>query len=168
MASKDEVTTTAEDANQKKDALRDNIERKGKYSYYYGHATQDAIMAESGSAIKTMGGSPKLLERTVTPSESTLKKKGITSFTWLNSKRRVRIYIEEESLRGVKDEDIHHKHTHNSFSLSYESKGCKYVFDLPVLSKFISGASIKRKDDKTIVISLTKAAEETWYDLKQK
>lgn len=45
----------AEEENMK-DALRDNIDRKGKYSYYYGHANQDAIMRESGSAIKTMGG----------------------------------------------------------------------------------------------------------------
>ena len=47
-------------AAAKKDALRDNIERKGKYSYYYGHANQDDIMRESGSAIKTMGGKVRL------------------------------------------------------------------------------------------------------------
>ena len=59
-----------EDEDTDLDALRHNIQSKGKYSYYYGHADQDRIMKESGEAIRVAGGTPKLLKRTETPSSS--------------------------------------------------------------------------------------------------
>jgi len=46
----------SKDESDDLDALRHNIQSKGKYSYYYGHADQDKILQESGAAIRVAGG----------------------------------------------------------------------------------------------------------------
>ena len=163
------MSTEDSSSGDAKNALRDNIARKGKYSYYYGHANQDDIMKESGSAIRTMGGKPKLLQRTTTPSEtSKTRSESISSYSWVNMKKSVRIYVDIEKLSEIPDESIQHEWKERSFRLSVSDGSVIRVLDIPKLSQAISDASIRRKGDTTLMAVLKKANESTWYDLKSK
>ena len=157
------------DKEEDLDALRHNIQSKGKYSYYYGHADQDRIMQESGAAIKVAGGTPKLLKRTETPSSSSnsLKRKPITAYSWADSKKSVKIYIDLPGLDEIEEKFISHTNEEQSYRLEIRDKTVLYVLDIPNLSQKIVGAKFVKKGADRMTVTLKKKGHFTWYDLKK-
>ena len=151
------------------DALRHNIQSKGKYSYYYGHADQDRIMKESGEAIRVAGGTPKLLKRTETPSssDSELKRKQITSYSWADSKKSVKIYIDLPGLDEIEEEFISQTYEEQSYRLEIRNETALYILDIPNLSQKIIGAKFVKKGADRMTVTLKKKEHFTWYDLKK-
>lgn len=81
-------------------------------------------------------------------------------------KKSVRIYIEDDILKGVETEKVKSKWEEQSVRISFVSGGFEYVLDIPKLSREIEGVSFKRKNETNLTVVLKKATEGTWYELK--
>ena len=140
-------------------ALRENIETKGKNSYYYAHGTERSAPAWDGKE------EPRLLNvESVTPPKP--KPLEVPAYLWADGKRTVKVYIETEFLGApISEENIQLSHQPNSFSVLITANDKQYQLMVPDLSHEIEGVSFVVKPDK-IVVSLQKTDETSWYKLR--
>ena len=86
----EEVTDEVE--RQPSSALEENIMNKGKNAYYYAHAGN----LGKGADKKNLGGAPRLLTRTESKKDDSVKSRrenNITDYSWADSDKKVSIYI---------------------------------------------------------------------------
>jgi len=91
--------------------LRENIETKGKNSYYYAHARKiDAPKWDGNEA-------PRLLSKTDDNSATSPKKskpiENLKNYAWLDEDKKIKIYITLEGVGELNDD---------CFELSWEKK----------------------------------------------
>lgn len=89
------------EVDQTESALRENINRKGNNSYYYAHGNTANGPAWDGKE------QPRLLA--VATADKPITKTFVTpfdSFSWLDEKKNVKVYIEFENADQVEDESI--------------------------------------------------------------
>lgn len=141
-------------------ALRENIETKGKNSYYYAHGTERSAPAWDGKE------EPRLLNvESITPPRP--KPLEVPAYLWADGKKTVKIYIETDFLTSpITEEDVQLTHEIKSLIVLISANDKQYQLAIPDLSNEIEGVSFVIKPDK-IVISLQKAEEKSWYKLRE-
>jgi hypothetical protein len=145
-------------------ALRENIESKGKNSYYYAHGTQRDAPEWDGKE------EPRLLHVTTDVATSSKPKTvSIPSYMWADCKKTVKVYIETEFLDGlnIEAQDISVSHTEKSVSITITAGDKIYEQHIFDLNDSISAATFALKPDK-IVVTLQKVEEHSWYKLSGK
>jgi hypothetical protein len=163
-------TEAASDAGQMS-ALQENIDRKGKNSYYFAHAHKANGPAWDGKA------EPKLLSRQASQvghrvsRNSTFEyyKSNITTYAFLDEDMKVKLYINMEGV-GEKcvDEDISLDFTDTSLCLVVNNfKPEPQCLSFGRLAAEISGATFRKKKDR-IILTLTKAKEGEWHTINDK
>ena len=144
-------------------ALRDNIERKGKNSYYYAHGPKIDGPVWDGKE------EPRLLS--AVSGDNTPKQrpsKTLTEYAWGDGKKVVTIYLDFENAETIPDESLSVNTTAESLSFQVsDHNGTDYKLLIDNLQAEISGATIKKKEGQ-FRISLQKLDESPWYTLKKK
>jgi len=144
-------------------ALRDNIERKGKNSYYYAHGPKIDGPKWDGKEA------PRLLS--AVSSEHTPKQRPsrtLTEYAWGDGKRLVTIYLDFENAENIPDESLSVSTTAESVSFQIsDHNGTDYKLLIDNLQAEVSGAVIKKKEGQ-FRINLRKLDESPWYTLKKK
>lgn len=155
----------------KKSALQDNIERKGKNAYYFAHAHKANGPQWDGKA------EPKLLSRSESQEghrllpNSTFEyyKSNITTYAFMDDGMKVKLYIDMEDI-GDKctDDDVTLDYKESSFCLVVRNfKPEPQCLSFSKLTANITGATFRRKKDK-LIITLTKASEGEWHTINDK
>ena len=150
--------------SQSLSALRENIETKGKNSYYYAHGPKIDGPSWDGKE------EPRLISSTNVATAIPQKKVYITSidsFSWLDETKNVKVYIDWENANEVADDSITLSTTENSvdFRLSIgEDKEHRLILD-PLINPIVS-ATYRKKADKFVLV-LKKDSETAWYQLKK-
>jgi len=162
-AQPDEQTSadaSAEDT-EAENALRENIQRKGKNAYYYAHAHRvDAPKWDGQEA-------PRLLEKKPSTSEAPALK-AVKKYAWLDEKAKVKIYVPLEDIGEVEADTVSIENTQDSVTLQITtSSSLVHQLQISKLYDNIDDATFRVKPDK-IIVTLKKASEFTWHDLKKK
>ena len=147
-------------------ALEENIQVKGKNSYYYAHAGN----LGQGADKKCVGEAPRLLSRSESKSDGAeTKKKLITDYAWSDCGAKVRVYITLSGLESIDNDSISVQHTETSANLKISGlNGRDHILNIPKLNSEITKATAKKnKKDTKVIMYLTKKEEFTWYDLKK-
>ena len=187
-----EIDTPKE--NNTVSALRDNIEKKGKNSYYYAHSTPiNAPQWDGNEAPRLLSrGNQDLTKSNETdsgtgPQEGSVtmdslglvtkfqqlnKIEQISKYSFSDGKSKVSIYIEIEGCQNYDDSRFQLEHTENSFCFSIlpEEEGTQSMkrLNVPNLHDEIEEAIYKRKEGSDrITISLKKKITVPWYNLKK-
>jgi len=152
-------------ANQPKscaerNALEQNIKEKGQNAYYYAHA-------KSKETVMNYGGDPPRLAASGSVSSEPKKLKSrITRYSWGDGKKTVKVYV---PTKGVVEDgyvvDVDHGEKHLKICLSIEETSKDYELSFPVLHDEIKKVTWKCKDDGTLVFTLWKQTEISWYKL---
>lgn len=143
-------------------ALRENINRKGTNSYYYGHATQRNGPQWDGKE------EPRLLGLDETPSAPVLFAHAFASYSYGDEKKSVKLYIDFELATSVADEQISLTSTSDSLTFHLSNvNGKDYKLVLSPLYNEIVSATYKKKDDM-FVLTVKKAEETSWSSLLKK
>lgn len=169
--------------DESESALRENINRKGTNSYYYAHGNTANGPAWDGKE------QPRLLAvATVEKSATKTFATPFDSFSWLDEKKSVKVYIDFENADQVEEESISlvrfmlqsqqflasrlnydailqvTSSDSLEFTLVHSQK--TFCLNLSPLNSDIESASFKKKSDK-FVISMKKATEAGWDKLKK-
>lgn len=166
----DTLPQTQSASLERKSALQENIERKGKHAYYFAHAHK-ANGPEWDGNITPKLLSLSSLENVLPTSHASFEyhKSNITSYAFSDEGKTVKLYI---TLEGVGEKcgegDITLDYTAQSFCLLVRNYGpeCKCL-SFGKLFDRISAASFKLKKDKVILI-LTKEKEVEWHTINDK
>lgn len=165
---------------EKKSALHESIKQYGQHSYYYAHKPKDFDLGKGkrfeGSGI-IYGGEPVLLEKKESSKEAEVKTtttKTITKYSWLDEKKKVKIYIDltqelfkdkniTENMIDLKVED-----TSMTLSVVDEESNC-YEFKVKKLNDKVEPekCTVMISSGK-IKISLHKWIETKWRELAAK
>lgn len=81
-------------------ALEENISKKGNNSYYYAHGKKIEGPVWDGKE------EPRLLTTATLPSSTKASIKSLDSFSWIDEKKSVKIYVDFENANEIEDEDI--------------------------------------------------------------
>ncbi|CAM9382065.1 unnamed protein product [Ectocarpus sp. 12 AP-2014] len=140
-------------------ALRENLARKGKNSYYYAHdRVMDTPSWDGRSA-------PRRLATTSATKPAPKKAEKVTDYAWANEKAKVKIYVPLEGCEDVEDDSISLKWEARCLDLEVTlPSGVARRLHIPSLHDDITGATFRKKKSKMIV-TLVKKDEVTWYDL---
>jgi hypothetical protein len=170
-ASMAESSSAPGDETSNKSALQDNIDRKGKNSYYFAHAHKATGPKWDGKP------EPKLLSKQSSDGlgspQSTsfdVNKSNLTKYSFCDDGSKVKLYIDLEGV-GEKctDEDVTLESSCRSLSLvvqKYKSEPQTLCFTR--LSADITGASVRVKTDR-IVVTLVKAdPDQEWHTINDK
>eukprot|EP00428_Durinskia_dybowskii_P043605 CAMPEP_0170280134 /NCGR_PEP_ID=MMETSP0116_2-20130129/40078_1 /TAXON_ID=400756 /ORGANISM="Durinskia baltica, Strain CSIRO CS-38" /LENGTH=197 /DNA_ID=CAMNT_0010531459 /DNA_START=29 /DNA_END=619 /DNA_ORIENTATION=+ len=155
---------------ERKSALQENIERKGKHAYYFAHAHKATGPEWDGNIAPKLLSLSSLQEGLQTsPASFEYHKSNITSYAFSDEGKTVKLYITLEDV-GEKcvEGDITLDYTAQSFCLlvrNYDAE-CKCL-SFGKLSDRISAATYKLKKDKVIVI-LTKEKDGEWHTINDK
>ena len=156
-----------DEEDQSVSALRENIQRKGVNSYYYGHATVRTGPEWDGKeeprllAVEEAGSG-------ISSSKNVRLASGFDSYSWGDEKKSIKVYIEIEEALSVPDDKISLETTATSVTFSLSDVGGKdYKLVLSPLSQEISGGTFRKKADM-IVLTLQKELESTWLTLLKK
>eukprot|EP00903_Cladosiphon_okamuranus_P015675 g14473.t1 len=140
-------------------ALRENLARKGKNSYYYAHdRVMDTPAWDGRQAPRRLG--------TASPTQSAPKKpEKVTNYAWANEKKKVKIYVPQEGCSEIDDASISLKWEARCVDLevTLPSGGARRLH-IPSLHDDITGATLRKKQDK-LIVTLVKKDEVNWYDL---
>ena len=155
----------------RKSALEDNIESKGKNSYYFAHAHKANGPKWDGKA------EPKLLSlNSLSVDERQPKKKSfdyhksnITSYAFCDEEKSVKLYITMNDVgEKITDEDVSLESTESSFSLVVRNyKEEDQVLSFGKLTANITSAKYKIKKDR-IIVTLKKETEGEWHTINDK
>jgi len=143
-------------------ALKDNIARKGKNAYYYAHGHGANGPAWDGKEEPRLLSSEK--------SNGSTKEKACQEFAayaWADEKKSVKIYIDFEGADQVDDNDISLHNTKTSLEFAVSLPDLHYKLVVPSLNNDIDTVIYKKKSDK-FVLTLKKATDISWFDLKKK
>mmetsp|Transcript_17615 Transcript_17615/g.34651 ORF Transcript_17615/g.34651 Transcript_17615/m.34651 type:complete len:198 (+) Transcript_17615:101-694(+) len=156
-----------EDDSPAKNALQENIRRKGQNAYYYAHAS-------SRETVKNYGGEPPRIDPSQAVDEVPVKKlkNVIKRYSWADGKKTVKVYVPtDDLLTGAEPSDdnvdLDWSETSLTINLKNMDDGKDYELMLPKLHSEISKVSHKCKPD-SIVITLHKVTEISWYQLVKK
>ncbi|CAB1102818.1 unnamed protein product [Ectocarpus sp. CCAP 1310/34] len=140
-------------------ALRENLARKGKNSYYYAHdRVMDTPSWDGRSA-------PRRLATTSATKPAPKKAEKVTDYAWANEKAKVKIYVPLEGCADIEDDSISLKWEASCLDLEVTlPSGVARRLHIPSLHDDITGATFRKKKSKMIV-TLVKKDEVTWYDL---
>jgi len=145
---------------EEQSALHENISRKGSNSYYYAH----------GKKIEGPVWDGKEEPRLLAVAPSSLPPKEIVvpldSYSWLDEEKFVRLYIDFTSANEVADDEITTENDDQSFSFKFNHSSKCYLLAVNPLNDKIDRLVLKKKSDK-FVITLYKATEATWFQLKK-
>lgn len=100
MSDNEDETTTHLTEEEAKSALHENILRKGNNSYYYAHGKKIEGPAWDGKE------QPRLLSVSETVVIKTPKLTTLDSFSWLDGKKNVKIYVDFDGADEVHDDNI--------------------------------------------------------------
>ena len=155
-----------DEEDQSVSALRENIQRKGVNSYYYGHATVRTGPEWDGNEA------PRLLAVEEVGSGSSAKNvrlaSAFDSYSWGDEKKSIKVYVDFEGAQSIPEENISLETTATSLTFSLSDVGGKdYKLVLSPLSQEISSGSFRKKD-AMIVLTLKKEVESTWFSLLKK
>lgn len=89
-----------DDIPREESALRENISRKGNNSYYYAHGKAINGPVWDGKE------EPRLLATSTVTSSPKPMISSFESFSWLDEKKSIKIYIEHSGANDVDDENI--------------------------------------------------------------
>jgi len=142
--------------------LRDNIRRKGQNAYYYAHVS-------NWETVQNFGGLPPPVE--FDPSQLVQKtlKNVLKRYSWSDEKKSVKIYVPfPEGVSNVEDENVELQWETKSLSLFLKGLNNKdYELCFPELHDEVSDVSHRIKSD-SVVVTLKKATEFSWYQLAKK
>ena len=96
-----------------------------------------------------------------------MKRKQITSYSWADSKKSVKIYIDLPGLDEIEEEFISQTYEEQSYRLEIRNETALYILDIPNLSQKIIGAKFVKKGADRMTVTLKKKEHFTWYDLKK-
>lgn len=181
--------------NENLSALRENIEKKGKNSYYYAHSNpinapqwdgkEAPRLLSRGNQVFTnsdgseAGSGPQVDNATissidlVTKFQELNKIEQITKYSFSDGKSKVSVYIEIEGCKDYEEDRFQLEHSENSFCFSIlpeEASNIKCIkrLNIPSLHDEIEEAIYKRKEGSDrITISLKKKINVPWYNLKK-
>jgi hypothetical protein len=168
----EETPATDDETANVKSALRENIERKGKNSYYFAHAHKADGPLWDGKA------EPKLLSSSIVSNENRkmtkiasfdIQKSNITSYAFSDEAKAVKLFITMEGV-GEKciDEDIDLDFSESSFCLVVRNyKEEEQCLRFGKLAANITKATYRLKKDR-IVLTLIKEKEGEWHTINDK
>jgi len=163
----EEVTDEVE--RQPSSALEENIMNKGKNAYYYAHAGN----LGKGADKKNLGGAPRLLTRTESKKDDSVKsrrKNNITDYSWADADKKVSIYITSlENLGSIDPDNIKLETSKSGMKLCLlDLEGEDYILEIPNLNGEIRKGKTKLiKEKNKLIVSLFKSEEFSWYDLRK-
>jgi hypothetical protein len=176
----DDNNNNNNNCNQKS-ALRENIERKGKNSYYFAHAhkasgpawdgkAEPKLLSRQASASVEAGNeSANRVQNATTTSSFEYYKSNITTYAFLDEGMKVKLYIDMEGVgEACVDEDCKLDFTTSSLCLvvtNYKQEPLCLSFGK--LTANISAATLRKKKDK-IILTLTKVEEGEWHTINDK
>lgn len=144
-------------------ALRENIETKGRNSYYYAHGHPADGPAWDGKEA------PRLLHVDHVHTEHRARTHDIPAYMWADAGKKVKLYVETDFLGAgvaVAEEDVHLSSTSGSVTVSIAHGEHVYALLVEKLHKSIAGASFSLKHDKVIVSLVKEGGDDgTWYKL---
>uniref|UniRef100_K3X7G9 CS domain-containing protein n=1 Tax=Globisporangium ultimum (strain ATCC 200006 / CBS 805.95 / DAOM BR144) TaxID=431595 RepID=K3X7G9_GLOUD len=127
-------------------ALDESLIRKGEHSYYYAHQHRDVKDADDADAIK---------------------KTMISTYGWTDGKETVSIFLRDDAVKGMQDEQLVLKWTKTSFSLNLLTapKGMQAKsLVIPTLYSNIKRVDWKVKKNQ-LTLTLTKEKIMPWKSL---
>eukprot|EP00941_MAST-03F_sp_MAST-3F-sp1_P006237 g6237.t1 len=141
-------------------AMAENWAKKGANSYYYAHKNTSKV------ADLSYGEGPKLISskdssKAGVEEETKRKRVVISSFSWADCTKTVKIYIELPGLDAVPSEKIEISSTSTSFSLLVSIEDVDHILEVKSLYDEISSCRLKRKDKNRLVLILEKVKEFT-------
>jgi hypothetical protein len=161
---------TAEDEVQIS-ALQDNIEQKGKNSYYFAHSHKATGPVWDGKQ------EPRLLEcetshlghKMSKMSTFDYHKSNITTYAFLDDGMKVKLYIDMVGVgETCTDEDVSLDYTETTFCLVVNNfKPEPQCLSFGKLTAEITDATFRLKQDR-IIITLKKAKEGEWNTINDK
>lgn len=96
-------------------ALEENISKKGTNSYYYAHGKKIDGPKWDGKE------EPRLLATGTITSSSKASFVTLDTFSWLDDKKSVKIYVDFENSNEIADEDINLVRTWTAFSCNFHN-----------------------------------------------
>ena len=154
--------SSEEEGNQDLSALRENIEKKGKNSYYYAHGPKiDGPQWDGKEA-------PRLLS-TVGEGDAVASRLSIVfkEYAWGDGKKLVTVYLDFAQAEQVPDEAISVGTSSDSLTFSItDFEGKDYRLYIDNLSAEVSAARVKKKEGQFKIL-LTKLDESPWFKLKK-
>ncbi|KAG6614400.1 HSP20-like chaperone [Phytophthora cinnamomi] len=133
-----------EEDDEPRSALDESMVKKGENSYYYAHQHREAK-----------------------DDDESVRKSVVSSYGWSDSKRTVSIYLTDNLVKNMKDEQLVLKWTKTSLSMDLlNAPGGDQAKSLVISALFqeITDVTWKAKKD-TLTITLTKAQELPWKSL---
>jgi hypothetical protein len=88
------------------------------------------------------------------------------TYSWLDGKKTVKIYVEHSNPASVDDDQISINWTESSLEFSIRDGDLDHYLHIGPLQESISSVTHKRKDDSFVLI-LNKVSESSWYQLKK-
>jgi hypothetical protein len=162
------MTGAASSASSATSALRANIEKNGKLSYYFAHANTPK------EANISFHGPPKRLEgddaAKAEPSGPAVRRVAIGKYGWADGTKAVSVYVDFEGLESLPEDACQVTSDATSFELTITKSSedgkqeTRHVLKLGPLSDEITGATIKRKP-ASLVLRLAKKEVGTWFEL---
>ena len=153
---------STEDANQDLSALRENIEKKGKNSYYYAHGPKiDGPQWDGKEA-------PRLLS-SVGEGDAPYSRLSVAfkEYSWGDGKKIVTVYLDFAKAEQVSDEAISVSTSSDTLTFQItDFEGKDYRLYVDNLSAEVSGARFKKKEGQFKIL-LTKLDESPWFKLKK-
>ncbi|CAM9380429.1 unnamed protein product [Hapterophycus canaliculatus] len=103
---------------------------------------------------------------TASPTQPAPKKpEKVTNYAWANERAKVKIYVPLEGCSEIDDDNISLKWEARCVDLEVTlPSGGGRRLHIPSLHDDITGASLRKKQDK-LILTLVKKDEVTWYDL---
>ena len=177
--------------NDKKSALQENLERKGKNAYYFAHAHKATGPKWDGKAEPKLLSTKSLSSDELSANNQSKKtssfdmhKSNITSYAFCDDGPKVKLYINMENVGEIcSDDDITLDYTETSFCLVIKNYNNNEIdpanatglapvpercLSFGKLTANITKATFKKKKDKIILI-LTKEKEDVeWHTINDK
>ena len=160
------------DKSSSESALRDNIERKGKNAYYYAHSHRATGPKWDGKPEPKLLGRTKssLSSRSMAPSFD-IDKSTITSYSFLDEGKKVRLYVDLEGIGekcSADDSDsaaaaVNLDWSENAMSLTisnYPTEGITRCLSFGRLYGKVERGTVKTKKDRVVVTLVKKKPKE--------
>lgn len=151
-------------------ALRANIEKNGKLSYYFAHA-------EKKEAHISFHGPPKLISSegeagAATPAAPKARRVRIEKYGWCDGTKAVSVFVDFEGLEALPEDAVQVTSGPQSFELTITKAAAGtaaaaevHVLKLGPLSEEITGVTVKRKPASLVLRLAKKDTTTTWFEL---
>lgn len=144
-----------------------------QFSYYYSHENNLRGKVAPSDPSTSIGLPRKIAstpeaEGAATPSRRRVAP--VAKYSWCNFEKNVKVYVPWEGADGVPEDRVTLTSGDKSFCFTVAGSGgsgdsTDRVLDVPKLAEPITGAKLRVKPDKFVIV-LAKKDTFTWYDLK--